>query len=253
MIVYFHMIKKLFENIEAKMIALYVATTVILYGSFWAGWYSGAEFVVLLVIAVVLVIIVGLIFLVAWNLKKSTWAPMLMVMAAITAIGLSISAFFVATGITPSRFWGLCLLIMLAYKTWQAMLGRVFKSRAAYYSFFTLFTVLEIIATIVVGVSAFVNGPLTWQVFYALVICFFYSCGQIALRKKAETNENFWKSAAIAFLTGFVFIFILIVVLILTILSQDGSGMGDLFSGITLDGPSGRGKKKNQNPPDGGR
>lgn len=232
------MISKLFAGIEAKMVALYMAATVILYGSFWLGWYSGMLYNTLLTLALVFVVVFAVIFFV---FKNTTWAPMLTMMITITAIGFVISAFFVATRIVPSRFWGLCLLIMLAYKTAQALLGRLFGSRTAFYAFCTVLAVLEAIATAVVGVFAFMNGPLTWQVFFALLICVFYSLGQIALRKNSAAN--FWKTAATSFLKGFVFIFVLVVILILSDGELDFGGGEKSGKGSKAAAVSGKGAR----------
>ncbi|MDD4003169.1 MAG: hypothetical protein PHE12_03150 [Clostridia bacterium] len=190
------------------------------------------EFEFSLLLSFGLVVVFGALYSI---FRKSTFVSLLFVFIISLSIGMAISSFFIATKIVPSRFFGLVLLIMLFYKVFQAFLGGIIKNKKIYYTFFTVCCFLEAAACIIIGFGAYADAPLLWQVFYALLICFFYSCAQIVLRNKAE--KEFWKSAVNAYLLGFVFIIVLVIILIICVLSEDGSllevffGSGDVSTG----------------------
>lgn len=216
---------------ERKIIFIYFITTVILYCGFWLSYYN-MGYVLSLLLSLGLVVVFGVLYS---FFRKSTLMSLLFVFIISLSIGMAISSFFIATKIVPSRFFGLVLLIMLLYKVFQALTGGIIKNKKLYYTFFTVCCFLEAIACIFIGFGAYADAPLLWQVFYSLLICFFYSCSQIVLRNRADSE--FWKSAVTAYLLGFVFIIVVVIVLIISVLSEDGSlleiffGSGDISAG----------------------
>lgn len=220
------MLRRLLSNSESKIILLYIFTTALIYCFFWVGYYF-LPFASAVVLSVVLTVLMGIVYAI---FRKTTLMPILFVAVLSSSIGLIISSFFTATSIVPSRFFGLVLVIMLAYKSLQAFVGAKIKSRKLYYAFFTVSIALEIIALICVCVAAFINAGLYWQIFFTLTLCFFYSCTQIYFRK--HKDENLWKFVANAYLLGFIFIFILVILLVISMLLEDGEPLGALFEGI---------------------
>ena len=217
------MLRKLFDNNEVRIILIYIITTAIIYASFWIGYYF-MPFWVALGVSIVLFAVGGALYAV---FRKYYWSPMAYVFALSAGIGLAVSLLFIALPIVPSKFFGVVLLIMLGYKILQAVFGAIVKQRLASYIMLIVCLLAELVACIIVGVVAYADAGLYWQIFFALLLCFFYSCAQIYLRKCGK--ENFWHNAAIAYLLGFVFIFVLVVLLVISMLAEDGAPLGILF------------------------
>lgn len=271
------MIKYLLRTKDRRLIAIYVLTSLLIYGAFWFSYYliEGKQSIVI----AVCIVIAGLLpLLIRKKSKKAQepddednqdnkatdeihteneykydsaespkkpkfpFIPIVSIILINIGIGFTISAFFLITKIVPSRFFGLVLLIMLGYKIVQLVIGEFFqntlKSKWLFRTLYIFCLILEIIGAILIAVYAWQAEPIMWQVFYALLLCIFYSFGQLYLRK--QTKKNFWDVASMAYLLGFVFIFV-IAIIILSIFGGDGSidlgGLGDL-------GPVGNDKKK---------
>lgn len=213
------MIKK---EVEKRIIVIFILTTILIYAAFaLAGLINSAGS--LLALSVALTVVLGILFGV---FHKTFWAPALYVAALSTAIGLAIRAFFAWTGFVPSMFFAAVLAAMLVYKTLQAMLGAKIKGRL----FAAVCLFLELAACVAVGITAKSNPGLKWQIFFALALCFFYSCTQLALRK--AKGGNLWRAAAISYLMGFVFIFLLVILIAISIASEDGAPLEFLFEGV---------------------
>lgn len=224
-----------------KLLILYIATSAVIYGSFWIGYCI--NFVIALVLAILLVLALAVLFAI---LRHKTWPAILCAMGLSLAIGLSLSAIFTGLKLPASRFLGLTLLIMVGYKGLQLFITYIIHNRILKNIINSLFVIAEIISIILVMTSK-LDVSVRYQLLSTGLVGIFYSLGIFTLFNSGESS--FWRTAAICYFIGFALIFIIAVLIIISALCEDGSPFESLgeFIGegfFAGDVPSSTGRKK---------
>lgn len=195
---------------EVKLIILYVLATLIVFFAFWAG-YKFFIWQMTPYIAGLTVFGFGSLY---GMLYKQTWAAILFWLAMCFAIGSAMSILFAAKALAPTGFFALMMLSVIVYKALQTLLALT-KAGKDYSAFIMIFMLLEAGASIWLGIKAGANSMM-WQAFFALVLCFFYSC----VRFVFSFEGTFFHQAALSFMMGFAFIFVMILTLLIGLVSE---------------------------------